>query len=38
MDELQLEILLDHYNNPRNFGHLENPDIVYEDGKIFVKI
>ncbi|CUS80341.1 nitrogen fixation protein NifU [Candidatus Kryptonium thompsonii] len=32
MDELQLEILLDHYNNPRNFGHLENPDIVYEDG------
>lgn len=32
MDELQMEILLDHYNNPRNFGHLENPDIVYEDG------
>lgn len=32
MDELQLEILLDHYQNPRNFGHLENPDIVYEEG------
>lgn len=32
MDELQLEILLDHYQNPRNFGHLENPDIVHEEG------
>ena len=27
-----MEILLDHYQNPRNFGHLENPDIVYEEG------
>ncbi len=27
-----MEILLDHYNNPRNFGHLENPDIVHEEG------
>ncbi|MFN3134186.1 MAG: Fe-S cluster assembly sulfur transfer protein SufU [Candidatus Kryptonium sp.] len=32
MDELQMEILLDHYNNPRNYGHLENPDIVHEEG------
>lgn len=32
MDELQMEILLDHYQNPRNYGHLENPDIVYEEG------
>ncbi len=32
MDELQLEILLDHYQNPRNFGHLENPDIIHEEG------
>lgn len=32
MDELQIEILLDHYHNPRNFGHLENPDIVHEEG------
>ncbi|CUU04609.1 nitrogen fixation protein NifU [Candidatus Thermokryptus mobilis] len=32
MDDLQMEILLDHYQNPRNFGHLENPDIVYEEG------
>jgi nitrogen fixation NifU-like protein len=32
MDELQMEILLDHYQNPRNFGHLENPDIVHEEG------
>ncbi|CUS80688.1 nitrogen fixation protein NifU [Candidatus Kryptobacter tengchongensis] len=27
-----MEILLDHYQNPRNFGHLENPDIVHEEG------
>ncbi len=32
MDELQLEILLDHYQNPRNYGHLKNPDIVHEEG------
>jgi nitrogen fixation NifU-like protein len=32
MDELQMEILLDHYQNPRNFGHLENPNIVHEEG------
>ncbi len=32
MNELQMEILLDHYQNPRNFGHLENPDIVHEEG------
>ncbi len=32
MDELQLEILLDHYQNPRNFGHLGNPDIIHEEG------
>ena len=32
MNELGLELLLDHYKDPRNFGHLENPDIVYEEG------
>ena len=32
MNELGLELLLDHYKDPRNFGHLENPDIAYEEG------
>jgi len=32
MDELGLEILLDHYKDPRNYGHLEDPDIVHEEG------
>lgn len=32
MNELGLEILLDHYKDPRNFGHLEDPDVVHEEG------
>lgn len=32
MNELGLELLLDHYKDPRNYGHLENPDIVREEG------
>lgn len=32
MNELGLELLLDHYKDPRNYGHLERPDIVYEEG------
>ena len=27
LDELYQEILLDHYKNPRNKGHLDHPDI-----------
>jgi len=32
MNELDLEVLLDHYKDPRNFGHIEDPDIVHEEG------
>jgi nitrogen fixation NifU-like protein len=32
MDEFGLELLLDHYKDPRNFGHLENPDVIREEG------
>jgi nitrogen fixation NifU-like protein len=32
MDEMEMELLLDHYQDPRNYGHLENPDIVHEEG------
>ncbi|MDQ6826290.1 MAG: SUF system NifU family Fe-S cluster assembly protein [Candidatus Eremiobacteraeota bacterium] len=31
MDELYKEYILDHYRNPRNFGHFEQPDAVAED-------
>jgi nitrogen fixation NifU-like protein len=27
MDELYRDNILDHYNNPRNSGHLENPSV-----------
>jgi nitrogen fixation NifU-like protein len=27
-----MEIILDHYRNPRNFGKIENADISYEEG------
>lgn len=45
-DSLYLENLLDHYKNPRNYGEMENPDIVAEDEnlscgdevKFFVKL
>jgi nitrogen fixation protein NifU and related proteins len=31
MDDFYREYILDHYRNPRNFGHLEQPDAVAED-------
>jgi nitrogen fixation NifU-like protein len=31
MEDLYRENILDHYQNPRNFGTLENPDITYQD-------
>ncbi len=31
MDDFYKEYILDHYRNPRNFGHLENPTAVSED-------
>jgi nitrogen fixation protein NifU and related proteins len=31
MDDFYKEYILDHYRNPRNFGHLEAPDAVSED-------
>lgn len=31
MEDLYREHILDHYQNPRNRGTLENPDITYED-------
>ncbi|MBI1729495.1 SUF system NifU family Fe-S cluster assembly protein [Candidatus Acetothermia bacterium] len=32
MSDLGMEILLDHYKDPRNFGHLDHPDIAHEEG------
>jgi nitrogen fixation NifU-like protein len=31
MEDLYRENILDHYQNPRNYGTLEDPDISYED-------
>jgi nitrogen fixation NifU-like protein len=31
MDDFYKEYILDHYRNPRNFGHLETPTAVAED-------
>jgi len=31
MDDFYKEYILDHYRNPRNFGHLDNPTTVAED-------
>jgi nitrogen fixation NifU-like protein len=31
MEDLYRERILDHYQNPRNYGMLEAPDISYED-------
>jgi nitrogen fixation NifU-like protein len=28
------DIILDHYKNPRNFGHLDRSDIKQEDGNV----
>ena len=30
LEELYREVILDHYRNPRNRGHLENPDATAE--------
>jgi nitrogen fixation NifU-like protein len=31
MDDFYKEYILDHYRNPRNFGHLEAPTATFED-------
>jgi nitrogen fixation NifU-like protein len=31
MDDFYKEYILDHYRNPRNFGHLDHPTTVAED-------
>lgn len=31
MDELYRDYILDHYRNPRNFGHMDAPDATAED-------
>ena len=31
MDDLYREQILDHYKRPRNWGHLESPDLEFED-------
>lgn len=31
MDDFYKEYILDHYRNPRNFGHLEQADVTAED-------
>ena len=30
-DQLYREVILDHYKNPRNYGHLDHPDITHEE-------
>ncbi len=30
-DDLYQANIIDHYQHPRHYGHLENPDIVYHD-------
>lgn len=29
--DIYRELILDHYKNPRNFGHLDNPDVKAEE-------
>ena len=31
MEDLYRDNIIDHYQNPRNYGKLEHPDISYED-------
>ena len=31
MDDFYRDYILDHYRNPRNFGHLESPTVTAED-------
>ena len=35
MDELYREQILEHYKRPHNFGHLEHPDLEFEDTNPF---
>jgi nitrogen fixation NifU-like protein len=35
MDELYRDQILEHYKRPHNFGHLENPDLEFEDTNPF---
>lgn len=32
--DLYRDLILDHYKNPRNFGHLKSPDVVVEDHNV----
>ena len=32
MESDDLEYILDHYRNPRNYGTIEDPDLSYEEG------
>lgn len=32
--DLYRDLILDHYRNPRNFGHLDKPDVLVEDHNI----
>jgi nitrogen fixation NifU-like protein len=32
--DMYREVILDHYKNPRNFGHLKNPDMVIEEDNV----
>src|SRR5213595_3503688 len=35
MDDLYREQILEHYKRPHNFGHLEHPDLSYDDSNPF---
>jgi nitrogen fixation protein NifU and related proteins len=35
MDELYRDQILEHYKRPHNFGHLESPDLEFEDSNPF---
>ena len=35
MDELYREQILEHYKRPHNFGHVESPDLEFEDTNPF---
>lgn len=32
--DIYREVILDHYKHPRNFGHLQAPDVKIEDGNV----
>src|SRR3989344_7737816 len=32
--DLYRDLILDHYKHPHNFGHLEKPDVVMEEGNV----